>query len=127
MDKKTARSITDRAVLDTLGGSALDIEEHRLVVALQVNVEDVTRHALACFLPGDQRLAPLRIHDLVEHPVARVGLGLVREINDRQKLEAMEEHKAERWEQAEADKKKQEEEKAEDRREQLAEQTGEDD
>src|SRR5436190_6817229 len=67
-------------------GSASDVEEHRLALALQADVEAVDRGAaveLAIEPLGDQRRAALLPLDQVEHRVLAVGLGLVAEVDPR--------------------------------------------
>src|SRR5437868_14009203 len=64
----TVASIT--SVLRLGPNSASDGKEHRLLLALQPDVE--MQHAPAIL--GDQRLPAARLHE-VEHPMGRVGLG----------------------------------------------------
>src|SRR3954470_7183942 len=60
-----------------------DVEEHGFALALKADVEHVDDCAVALLALGDQRLAPHRRLDHVQHRVLRVRRGFVSEVHAR--------------------------------------------
>ncbi len=58
----------------------LEVEEHRLVVALDADVETVGELSVHFAAPREQGVATRRLLDQVEHRTGGVGLGLVIEV-----------------------------------------------
>src|ERR1700733_1989449 len=77
----TLKTDTLRSDAMAVAPLALEGEEGRLVRALEIDVE--AQHV--AFLPGDQQVAILLGNEL-EHGVGAVGLGLIGEVNARQRL-----------------------------------------
>src|SRR5580658_2623948 len=80
---KRKDSTGPRGSVCALAPCASDVQEHRLVRALQMDVEDVDGLAVALGSPGDQRLAAGFRLDHVEHRVGGVGALFVGEIHPR--------------------------------------------